>query len=94
MAATETTYEITVSLKAATDWVLFGCFQLGSDKEPAMATFESLTGRQEQTPLRLELMQHGPIQNLLLGRKMCRLDDLAENVRIITRDAFKYVNLE
>ncbi|MBE9461956.1 hypothetical protein ACFP1I_32025 [Dyadobacter subterraneus] len=92
----ETSYEIIISLRAVTGWLTFGYFQSGYHKEQAVSTFESLVGRPDEqvSTLRMELFEHGPSGSLPLANKSCNLEELSENVRIITRDAFKYVNLE
>lgn len=96
MPVPETSYEIIISLKAISGWTSFGYFQLGDRKEQAVSTFESLSGQahSHDVALRMELFENVPEGNVMLLQKTCNLNELAENVRVITRDAFKYVNLE
>lgn len=93
----ETSYEIAVNVKAPVGWHSFGYFQVGYDKEKAVATFESLEGisGDHDAALRLELFEHVPgDESFLIAQKGCTLDEFAVNTRIIARDVFKYFNLE
>lgn len=93
---TEKTYEVKLNLKSPFGWITFGCFQLGNQKSEAELTFKSLAGQPgaHNLALKLELVEHNAATALFLESKECTLDEISENARLLTRDAFKYFTLE
>lgn len=88
----ETTFYILLHLKTMDGHENFGKFYMGSNKEVADAIFRQLKGNSnvtDQCGLHLEFMEMR--DNLPYNIKMlsCTLDQLAENVRIITKETFK-----
>ncbi|WP_234645316.1 hypothetical protein [Dyadobacter sp. CY356] len=74
-----------------------GRFLVSTDKEFAFETFNSLKGKTtlpENQVLRLSLLETTGLSGIIIGIIGCNLDELSENCKIITRDAFKFFNLE
>ncbi|MCF2446641.1 hypothetical protein L0657_21975 [Dyadobacter sp. CY345] len=92
----ETTYQIVVQMKALNGILEIGRFLLSTDKEFAFETFNSLKGKTklpETQVLRLSLLETTGLSGNIIGILGCNLDELSENCKIITRDAFKFFNL-
>ncbi len=93
----ETTYHIVVQMKALNGIREIGRFLISTDKEFAFQTFNNLKGKAllpETQILRLSLLEATGISGNIIGVLGCNLDELSENCKIITRDAFKFFNLE
>jgi hypothetical protein len=92
-----TIFYIALNLRTATGYETFGKFFIGNNREIASIIFRKLQGQKdvnEKTVLSLELMEtkNGLPQNVQM--LSCCLDDLAENIKTITREIFKLHNLE
>lgn len=90
-------FGIVVDMKAAHGYIEYCRFFMPGDLEITTQTFEQLLGLPDinnDLPLRLCLVRldHMPFE--VLAVRYCRLDELAWNCRLITRDIFKYHNLE
>jgi hypothetical protein len=90
-------FYITLNLRTANGYESFGKFFIGNNREIASIIFRKLQGQSdvnEKTVLSLELMEtkNGLPQNVQM--LSCCLNDLAENIKIITREVFKLHNLE
>lgn len=88
---------IVVDMKISGGYIEYCRFLMVDDQTAAEQTFEQLRGIQAENsdlPLRISLVRliDGPYE--VLAVKYCRLDELAWNSRLITRDIFKYHNLE
>lgn len=93
----ETTYFITINMKVPQGMMEVGRFFIGSDKAWAIESFGRLQGEPQtgqNDVLRLELLEKQEGIDLLLGQLSCTLEQLEENCKLITVDAFKYFNLE
>ena len=93
----ETNYHIVVEMKALTGMREIGSFLISTDREFAFDTFNSLkgkTGFTETQILRLTLLETQGDAKLTIERIGCNLDELADNCKVIIRDAFKFFNLE
>ena len=75
----------------------YGCFKLGSSEAFAFSLYKSLRGNEEILPdsvITIDLIKR---ENMLLypmGMLHCDYEQLAENVKIITREMFKKLNLD
>ncbi|WP_439585825.1 hypothetical protein [Dyadobacter bucti] len=93
----ENTYFVTINMKVPQGMMEVGRFFIGSDKDWAMESFGRLRGEShtsEDDVLRLDLLEKHEGTDLLLGQLSCTLDQLEQNCKLITVDAFKYFNLE
>jgi hypothetical protein len=89
-------FQISLFIKTPSGFETYGNFDLGSDRDRAMAIFGQLRGTPKVSPdaiLYMDLSEvHGGIP-LPLEVLHCTLEDIAWNTRIITRDVFKNLNL-
>ena len=93
----ETTFYIIFRLRTDKGFEAYGTFNLGNDRRAARRIFAQLEGREaaaETDILHLDLMEmsHGlPVNLQVLS---CTAAELAANVKCITREMFKILNLE
>ena len=93
----QTTFNIVLNIRTCNGYECFGKFFVGNNKEFATAIFDQLKGRKnvnEKTILQLDLVEK--INGLPANMHMisCSLEELAENCKIITKEAFKLLNME
>jgi len=75
----------------------YGCFNLGVDEGFAASLYASLQGNEEVLPdsvITIDLVRREKGLLFPLGLKHSNYEQLAENVKIITRELFKKLNLE
>ena len=92
----ETTFYIILNIKTATGFERYGRFSVGNDPFIADALFHKLTGSEssgEDCPLHLDFMETRNGLPVSLRVLSCNLQQLAENIKIITREKFKALNL-
>ena len=93
----ETTYHIITDITTTQGLLEVGSFYLGNDVEFATATFDNLKGlpNSNGAVIRMSLVKtaKGSIP-ITLNSIGCILNEYAENCKIITRDVFKFYNLE
>jgi hypothetical protein len=86
-----------MSIRTLDGFENFGKFNLGNSRRAATAIFRQLKGSPDvdhKTMLAMELMEtvNGlPVNLHMLG---CTLEELAHNCKIITKETFKFHNLE
>ena len=90
-------FYIAFSFKTSEDYKPFAKFFLGNNREIAYAIFKMLKGSDdvnEMNVLCLDFIEtwEGLPKNLKV--KSCTLQELSENCSIITRELFKFANLE
>jgi hypothetical protein len=93
----ETDFYITLSLKTISGYESFGKFFIGNDPDFAYALFDKLKGSQEVDDahvLHLDFVETREDLPVNIRMISCTLADLGENCRIITREVFKFLNLE
>jgi hypothetical protein len=91
------TFYVLLSIRTADGFENFGKFNLGDNRKVAAQVFRQLKGSaavDETTLLTIELMETINDLPLNLNILACTLDELAYNTRIITRETFKFHNLE
>jgi hypothetical protein len=93
----QTTFNIVLNIITCNGYECFGKFFVGNNKEFATAIFDQLKGRKnvnDKTILQLDLVE--TINGLPANIHMisCSLEELAENCKIITKEAFKLLNME
>jgi len=75
----------------------YGCFNVGASEEFAASLYGSLKGNEQLLPDSVITIDLAKRENGLLfplGMRHCNYEQLAENVKIITRELFKKLNLE
>ena len=93
----ETIFYILVSIRTTEGFESIGKFYLGDNRQFADTVFRQLKGQEEineVTLLTLDLMETKKGLPVNMQMISCSLNQLAENCRIITREAFKQFNLE
>ncbi|GAO45452.1 hypothetical protein [Flavihumibacter petaseus] len=88
---------ITVDMRVPGGYVEYCRFMLPCDQQIARGIFSRLKTTAETgiaRPLRLSLINPEAMPMEVSGVVYCRLDQLAWNCRFITREIFKYHNLE
>jgi len=93
----DTRFYIAFSFKIDDDYQPFAKFFLGNNREIADTIFKSLKGSDDVNEMNVLYMDfvetwEGLPKNLKV--KSCTLPELAENCSIITRELFKFANLE
>jgi hypothetical protein len=92
----ETTYQISLHIKTPSGFKTYGTFELGSDREQALAIFSELRGTAKIAQNSILYMDFSEIRDgipLPIALIHCTLEDIAFNARIITRDVFKNLSL-
>lgn len=93
----KTTFNIILNIRTCNGFECFGKFFLGYKREFASHIFSMLKGKKnidEKSILQLDLSE--TINGLPASMQMisCSLEELAENCKIITKETFKYHNME
>ena len=92
-----TTFYIEINMKTASGFECYGCFDLGADRQFAVNVFSKLEGKPvegDQAVLHMDLIEKYrglPVNMQVIS---CSMEDLSRNVKIITREFFKRINLE
>jgi hypothetical protein len=90
-------FYITADMKGCQGYIEYCRFILGTGIEAAQDIFEQLLGLPDtgsEGMLRLSLVQPGSAPYEVLATKYCTLNELGNNCRLITRELFKYYNLD
>ncbi|UOE50944.1 hypothetical protein MTO98_07615 [Mucilaginibacter sp. SMC90] len=93
----EDRFSLLLSLKTPTGFEVFGEFGIGDDRVAAAALFDSLKGSErlaETAVLHVDLMETDGLLPAKVRTKCCRLDELAANCKLITREVFRRRNLK
>ncbi|MFF5380349.1 hypothetical protein [Pedobacter suwonensis] len=93
----ETRFIINISLQGPAGKIAYGQFSLGRDKKEATEIFSQLKGSEEDAPgcsLKIEFMEEIMELPILIGTKNCNLDELKENIAIISKEIFRIAHLE
>lgn len=97
LIAMEPEYEISLNMKTLKGMEVYGCFKLGRNEDFADSVYDSLLGDEEILPdsiITIDLVRRENGLLFPLAMRHCNYEQLAENVKIITRELFKKVNLE
>jgi hypothetical protein len=95
-----TKYQFVINMRTQEGYVESGRFFVGNNIANTIAIFEQLQGSKNnnhQIPLlRLDLIKSGNGNGLdtILEVLDCTLDELSENVKTITKETFRLLNLE
>jgi hypothetical protein len=92
-----TTFYVILRLRTTDGFEAYGSFNLGNDREFANRIFGQLKGRelpQETDILHMDLMETKDGLPVNLRLISCTAEEVAANVKCITREMFKLLNLE
>ncbi len=93
----ETRFTINISLQGPAGKITYGKFSLGSDKKEASEIFSQLKGSTEEAPgcsLKIEFLEEIMELPILTGTLNCNLEELKENIAIISKEIFRIAHLE
>ncbi|HET9824244.1 MAG TPA: hypothetical protein VFP87_02855 [Chitinophagaceae bacterium] len=93
----ETKFHIHLNIKTSDDFQCYGKFILGGSRKFANSLFEKMKGNKKvdrQTILQLELVETRNELPVNIQVISCSLEQLAENCKTITKEIFKFSNLE
>ncbi|HET9430386.1 MAG TPA: hypothetical protein VFO70_04375 [Chitinophagaceae bacterium] len=93
----ETDFIIVFNMKTTDGFESYAKFYLGNDRRLAEVLFSNLIGTKDVTEdsiLYIELMEINKGLPVNLQMLRCTLEELAENCKLITRETFKFHNLE
>jgi hypothetical protein len=94
--AMETQFYILLSLKTVKGYINYAQYFIGNEKQAAENLFGELQGSRiptDSTSLHIDLMEtvdELPVKVKTIG---CTLDELSENLKVITRELFRRHNL-
>jgi hypothetical protein len=92
----KTTFYISLHIKTPWGFETYGTFELGNDRKKAGDIFSQLSGDEnvsDKTILHIDFTELTNGIPLPLKILHCTLDEIALNVRIITRELFKNMGL-
>lgn len=93
----ETAFSITVTLNLKHKKLPYGKFSLGRDKVSSMEIFSMLKGRdgsEHSCSIQMDLTQEITGLPVPIGMIHCSLEELKENVSVISREIFRIAQLE
>ncbi|TMI80998.1 MAG: hypothetical protein E6H10_12690 [Bacteroidetes bacterium] len=93
----ETKFHIELSIKTTHDFECYGKFMLGCIRKFANSLFQKMKGNKkvdDQTILKLEFVETRNDLPVNVQVISCSLEQLAENCRTVTKEIFKFYNLE
>jgi hypothetical protein len=93
----ETTYEISLNLKARKAIESYGSFFIGRDEQFARRLYTSLQGDDQvslDSVITIDLIKRENGIPFPLALRHCSYEQLATNVKLITKELFKHTNLE
>lgn len=93
----ETCYEISLNMKTGKGIERYGSFAIGTAENFARTLYSQMEGEEEVSPdsvitIELTKREHGIPYPLAL--RHCTYQQLASNVKLITKEVFKHFNLE
>jgi len=92
----KTMFSIELNLKTTTGFERFACFELGCDRTFSFALFSELEGQSaldESAVLHMDLVEKRKGLPVNIRVISCTVDQLSRNVKHITREIFKALNL-
>lgn len=93
----EDRFSLLLSLKTQAGFEVFGEFGIGDDRLAANTLFDSLQGKEPLNDLGLlhiDLMETDGALPAKVRTKCCRLEELAANCKLVTREVFRQKNLK
>jgi hypothetical protein len=93
----ESNFYIVLNIKTADGFESYGKFFIGNNRRSANSIFQKLKGSKkvsDKSILTLDLMETSHGLPLNIEVISCTLEELAENCKTITKETFKFLNLE
>lgn len=93
----ENQFCLLLSLKTPGGFAVFGEFSLGDDRDAVYTLFDSLQGDEaisHAAVLHMDLLEPAAPLPGKIRAKCCKLDELACNIKLITRENFRQKNLK
>jgi len=93
----ETNFHIELNIKTPDDFTCYGKFSLGNNRNFAGNLFQKMKGNKkadEKAMLQLEFVETSNGLPVNIQVISCSLEQLAENCKTITKEIFKFANLE
>ncbi|WP_448103824.1 hypothetical protein [Pedobacter panaciterrae] len=93
----ETSYEISLNMKTFKGIETYGCFRLGNDEAFARRLYASLLADHEvsvDSVITIDLVKREGGVPFPQRLRHCSYEQLSANVRLITKEVFKRLNLE
>jgi hypothetical protein len=90
-------FKIVINMRVAAGFIETGKFYIGSDKDAAMKLFSELEGSREVSAsslLRIDLIENLEGIDILWDSLECTLGEMADNIKMITKETFRLLNLE
>ncbi len=93
----ETSFCVIINIRTVNGYKTLGRFSLGNNKEFAHQVFDNLKGEEVQSEKGVLYMDMVELKDgLPLNLKIlsCSLEQLAQNVKMITKEVFRFYNLK
>ena len=93
----ESKFHIELNIKTTNDFTCYGTFILGNNRKFASGLFQKMKGSKkvdDKTILQLEFIETRNDLPVNIQVISCSLEQLAENCKTITKEIFKFSNLE
>ena len=90
-------FYIELNMKTLDGFERFGCFELGGDRAFAVRLFASLQGRpakDDSEVLHMDLVEKRDGLPMNMQVVSCTVEELGRNLKILTRELFKKINLD
>ena len=90
-------FRIVINMRVAEGYMETGNFYIGSDKDDALKVFSELEGNRKvssSTLLRLDLIEQTEGIDTLWNSLECSIGEMVDNIRIITKETFRHLNLD
>lgn len=90
-------FYVELNMKTLDGFERFGCFELGSDRGFAVRLFARLVGRPargDSEVLHMDLVEKRDGLPMNMQVVSCTVEELGKNLKILTRELFKKLNLE
>lgn len=93
-----TKYQFLINMRTHNGYVESGRLFVGNNLANTIAIMEQLKGSKNKKAtmplLRLDLMKSGNGMDTIMESLDCTLDELSENIKTITKETFRLLNLE
>ncbi|MEO6832169.1 MAG: hypothetical protein ABI378_07240 [Chitinophagaceae bacterium] len=90
-------FRIVINMRVADGFMETGNLFIGSDKDAAIKLFSELEGKSDVSTsslLRLDLKEHAEGMDVLWHSLECSLSEMGDNMKMITKETFRLLNLE
>ena len=89
-------FQFVISIRTPKGYIETGRFFIGDGIREAISILEQLEGntKTENPILKLDLIKYGTNSDTVLETLDCTLEQISENVKIITKEVFKLATIE